>query len=355
MLTTKILLLGIDAVGKTSLLYKLKLNEMVKTIPTIGFNVEQIDYKNRKMIMWDIAGGAKAFWNHYFDKTNCIIFIIDISKKNRLDEYIESFQLLLDKHKEYRNIPILLFCNKFNNKEEFEPEELFKKVNMPPEITPNILKGNVLTGEGLNELLEYIYNNIVFEEEEEIEEKEEEKNEPKKNEEEENENKSFKVCMFGLNGSGKTKILYLLKNGEKVTTIPTIGYNVETIKYDVWDKGISIWDVGGLKQIRCLWAHYLDNLNGIIWVYDISNENEIEESQNELRKILTDSKINENIPLLIYANKSDLNKNDNKPQAFINGIQDFLNNRNYFIQDCNENDIESYRIGLSWLYNNLNI
>ena len=59
MLQTKVLLLGADAVGKTTLLYKLKLNENIKTIPTIGFNVEEIKYKNKKIIIWDIGGGEK--------------------------------------------------------------------------------------------------------------------------------------------------------------------------------------------------------------------------------------------------------------------------------------------------------
>ena len=42
----RILLLGLDAAGKTTILYKLKMNETVNTIPTIGFNMETVQYKN---------------------------------------------------------------------------------------------------------------------------------------------------------------------------------------------------------------------------------------------------------------------------------------------------------------------
>ena len=71
-------------------------------------------------------------------------------------------------------------------------------------------------------------------------------------------------------------------------------------------------------------------------------------------KILNNNpKKNENIPLLMYANKNDLNKNGNKIMNFIDGIKDFLNNRLYFIKECNHNDLESYKEGLDWLYNNL--
>jgi len=59
MLETKVLLLGTDGVGKTKLLYKLKLNEDVQTLPTLGFNVETIPYKDRDIVMWDIGGMDK--------------------------------------------------------------------------------------------------------------------------------------------------------------------------------------------------------------------------------------------------------------------------------------------------------
>ena len=203
---------------------------------------------------------------------------------------------------------------------------------MPPEITPQILEGNVLSGEGLPELLEYMHNNIEIKEEEENE-----------NWKEKNKKESQKVFMYGLSDAGKTTILYLLKTGKKLITIPTIGYNVEEIENEFWEKNIEIWDVGGTKEIRPLWIHYLNDINGLIWVYDISNEKEIEESQNELIKILSDSKVSENIPLLIYANKEDLNKNESNIETFINKIQNYIKYRPYYIQKCKLNGLESYK------------
>ena len=52
----RILLLGLDAAGKTTILYKLKLGEIVYSVPTIGFNVETLEYKNIKFTMWDVGG-----------------------------------------------------------------------------------------------------------------------------------------------------------------------------------------------------------------------------------------------------------------------------------------------------------
>lgn len=69
--------------------------------------------------------------------------------------------------------------------------------------------------------------------------------------------KQMRILMVGLDAAGKTTILYKLKLGEIVTTIPTIGFNVETVEY----KNIcfTVWDVGGQDKIRPLWRHYFQN------------------------------------------------------------------------------------------------
>ena len=81
-------------------------------------------------------------------------------------------------------------------------------------------------------------------------------------------------------------------------------------------------DIGGQEKIRPLWVNYFKNINGIIWVYDISNNQIIGKSQKELKKILDDPQINKNIPLLIFANKNDLNKNGNKKENFLIVLED---------------------------------
>ena len=64
-------MLGLDAAGKTTILYKLKLNQDVTTIPTVGFNVETVTYKNVKFNVWDVGGQDKIrpLWRHYFSGT----------------------------------------------------------------------------------------------------------------------------------------------------------------------------------------------------------------------------------------------------------------------------------------------
>ena len=64
----RIIMLGLDAAGKTTILYKLKLGEVVSSVPTIGFNVETVEYKNINFTVWDIGGQNKLrlLWRHYY-------------------------------------------------------------------------------------------------------------------------------------------------------------------------------------------------------------------------------------------------------------------------------------------------
>ena len=83
-----LLTVGLDAAGKTTILYKLKLGEIVTTIPTIGFNVETIEYKNICFIVWDVGGQDKIrrLWRHYFHNTQGLIIVIDSNDRERIIE-----------------------------------------------------------------------------------------------------------------------------------------------------------------------------------------------------------------------------------------------------------------------------
>merc|ERR1712190_195563 len=112
-----------------------------------------------------------------------------------------------------------------------------------------------------------------------------------------------RILMVGLDAAGKTTILYKLKLGEIVTTIPTIGFNVETVEY----KNINfiVWDVGGQDKIRKLWRYYYQNTQGLIFVVDSCDRDRIEEAREELSKLLRDEEMHD-AALLVFANKQDL-------------------------------------------------
>jgi len=90
----RIMMPGLDAAGKTTILYKLKLGEIVSTIPTIGFNVETVEYRNVRFTVWDVGGQdrIRPLWRHYFQNSWAIIFVIDSADIDRLDVAAEEFK-----------------------------------------------------------------------------------------------------------------------------------------------------------------------------------------------------------------------------------------------------------------------
>jgi len=115
--------------------------------------------------------------------------------------------------------------------------------------------------------------------------------------------REMRILMVGLDAAGKTTILYKLKLGEIVTTIPTIGFNVETVEY----KNISftVWDVGGQDKIRPLWRHYFQDTQGIIFVVDSNDRERAGEAREELLRMLQEDDLRDAV-LLVLANKQDL-------------------------------------------------
>lgn len=91
--------------------------------------------------------------------------------------------------------------------------------------------------------------------------------------------------------------------GEIVTTIPTIGFNVETVEYK--NIQFTVWDVGGQDKIRPLWRHYFQNTQGIIFVVDSNDRDRITEAREELQRMLNEDELRDAV-LLVFSNKQDL-------------------------------------------------
>jgi small GTP-binding protein len=120
----------------------------------------------------------------------------------------------------------------------------------------------------------------------------------------------MRILMVGLDAAGKTTILYKLKLGEVVTTIPTIGFNVETVEYK--NINFTVWDVGGQDKIRPLWRHYYQNTQGVIFVVDSNDRDRIDDAngydhsaKEELNRMLAEDELRDAV-LLVFANKQDL-------------------------------------------------
>ncbi|URE47115.1 ARF [Musa troglodytarum] len=162
--------------------------------------------------------------------------------------------------------------------------------------------------------------------------------------------KEMRILMVGLDAAGKTTILYKLKLGEIVTTIPTIGFNVETVEY----KNISftVWDVGGQDKIRPLWRHYFQNTQGLIFVVDSNDRDRVVEARDELHRMLNEDELRDAV-LLVFANKQDLPNAMNAAEITDKLGLHSLRQRHWYIQSTCATSGEGLYEGLDWLSSNI--
>ena len=78
-------------------------------------------------------------------------------------------------------------------------------------------------------------------------------------------------------------MLYNYKLGTKIASIPTIGFNVETLEFN--KTSLTVWDIGGQPRIRLLWRHYFADVHGLIFVIDASDPTRFDEAKEELFKL----------------------------------------------------------------------
>jgi len=158
--------------------------------------------------------------------------------------------------------------------------------------------------------------------------------------------KEMRILMVGLDAAGKTTILYKLKLGEIVTTIPTIGFNVETVDYK--NIQFTVWDVGGQDKIRPLWRHYFQNTQGIIFVVDSNDRDRIVEAREELQRMLNEDELR-NALLLVFANKQDLPNAMNAAEVTDKLGLHSLRQRAWYIQSTCATSGDGLYEGLEWL------
>merc|ERR1712241_44884 len=155
-----------------------------------------------------------------------------------------------------------------------------------------------------------------------------------------------RILMVGLDAAGKTTILYKLKLGEVVTTIPTVGFNVETVEYR--NLSFTVWDVGGQDKIRKLWRYYYQGTHGLIYVVDSNDRDRIEIAREELASILNEDEMRDAV-VLVFANKQDLPNSMAVAEVSEKLGLHSLRNRQWYIQSACATTGDGLYEGLDWL------
>ncbi|KAG7857203.1 hypothetical protein KL919_003840 [Ogataea angusta] len=151
--------------------------------------------------------------------------------------------------------------------------------------------------------------------------------------------------------SASVPILYKLKLGHSQQTVPTVGFNVETIKYR--NLVMNTWDVGGQERIRALWRHYFSGTDALIFVIDSADRSRLEEAKKELYKVISDRELTGCL-LCVLANKQD--KPGKMEQAELVKFLELesIKNHNWCIIPTVATDGTGLNQVLNWIQHNLN-
>lgn len=112
----RILVLGLDNAGKTTIVKSI-LNQDTTTIsPTVGFEINPILYNGYNLNIWDVGGqtSLRTFWGNYFAKTDIIIWVVDGLALERLRESYEELREKVISHDRLIGIKLLVLINKID-------------------------------------------------------------------------------------------------------------------------------------------------------------------------------------------------------------------------------------------------
>ncbi|OMJ70949.1 hypothetical protein SteCoe_30962 [Stentor coeruleus] len=160
----KIMLLGLANAGKTTILYKLHLGDVITAHPTIGSNVEEVRHGNIRLQVWDLGGqeSLRASWRTYFTSAEAVIFVVDSADThNTLLAKMELFNLLLDEN--LKGAPILVLANKIDLPVALPAEEISTMLHLT-EIRSHdwhIQACSAILGDGLNEGMDWLCEKII--------------------------------------------------------------------------------------------------------------------------------------------------------------------------------------------------
>lgn len=186
----RILVLGLDNSGKTTILKRMGGEEIqwvaaalsinksqlhsasthrrytrsIRNVtPTQGFNVKSLMQRNFKLNVWDIGGqkSIRPYWRNYFDRTDALIYVIDSSDQKRMDETGVELDQLLNEEK-LDGVPLLVFANKQDLLNSLSPHEISSSLNLSSirDRTWTIQPCSAKDGEGLEDGMEWIISNV---------------------------------------------------------------------------------------------------------------------------------------------------------------------------------------------------
>ncbi|XP_062340380.1 ADP-ribosylation factor-like protein 3 [Osmerus eperlanus] len=159
----RLLLLGLDNAGKTTLLKQLASEDISHITPTQGFNIKSVQSQGFRLNVWDIGGQRKIrpYWRNYFENTDVLIYVIDSSDRKRFEETGQELVELLEEEK-LGAVPLLIFANKQDLLTAAPASELAEGLNLHTirDRVWQIQACSAVSTEGLQDGMTWVCKNI---------------------------------------------------------------------------------------------------------------------------------------------------------------------------------------------------
>ncbi|KAF5270852.1 hypothetical protein FQA39_LY08297 [Lamprigera yunnana] len=160
----RILMLGLDNAGKTTILKRFNGEEIDTISPTLGFNIKTLEHRKYKLNMWDVGGqkSLRSYWRNYFECTDGLIWVVDSADKRRLEDCKSELHVLL-KEERLAAATLLVFANKQDLPGAFSAEELRDILELDKIKTHHwtIVWCSAVTGENLLRGIDWLVDDIA--------------------------------------------------------------------------------------------------------------------------------------------------------------------------------------------------
>ncbi|XP_064402566.1 ADP-ribosylation factor-like protein 2 [Halichondria panicea] len=159
----RILMLGLDNAGKTTILKKF-IGEDINTIsPTFGFNIKTVEHSGLKLNIWDVGGqrSLRSYWRNYFESTDALVWVVDSADRRRLDDCRQELAALLVEER-LVGATLLIFANKQDLPGAMSAKEIQEALELDSILTHHweIVACSAVTGEALLKGMDWMTSDI---------------------------------------------------------------------------------------------------------------------------------------------------------------------------------------------------
>ena len=159
----RILMLGLDNAGKTTVVKKFNAEDVDTISPTLGFNIKTLEYKQFKLNIWDVGGqtSLRSYWRNYFEQTDGLIWVVDSSDRARLQDCKVELHNLLEQER-LAGASLLVFANKQDVDGAMSAAEISAELELHTQKQHpwQIFASSAVKGDGLYEGLDWLVHSL---------------------------------------------------------------------------------------------------------------------------------------------------------------------------------------------------